>query len=666
MSKKRKKAQTHFHGEHECPCGCNHTQSQEKSCSCEHGHSQETSCSCGCEHGEGGASWLAYLFGGVFSVLGFLPFLPTVVRLICSALVYLYFGFSVWKHAVTACAQGKLFTEFSLMSIASLGAILIGETADAAAVMYLYSLGEMLSDGVADRTRKSLGELFEILPESATVRRGEGWERVKPQEVDRGETILVLAGERVPLDGTVCEGFGSADTSSVTGESAPLSLSTGVFCPSGAILREGSVELCVSEPYECSVVARLEEAVREASARKSNAEKKIARFAGVFTPIAFGVAALVALIGALLTRDVTRWLYMGLTVLVVSCPCSLVLSVPLTYYAGLGLGATRGIVFRGGEVMDRVARLHTVAFDKTGTLSEAKLGFDGVELYTDGDREAFLSLAYDVLIHSPHAAAVSFCEQYSGESRHRVSDVEVLSGRGILCRVDGAAVAFGNAAWMRNMGISAEDSFTTSIFGAREGVLLGRLDFSSHLKEGSREAVGLLRQLGVEQICVLSGDTEASVASLCAEAGIDEHVAHLTPSEKYERLLTITEQTRRKHARATVAFCGDGLNDSAVIAGADVGIAMGACGSALTVRCADVVLMDDDLRRLPEAVRIARKTSRVASENIALSLGIKLAVVLVGIVLSVASGGSLPLWLAIVADVGAAILAVLSALRAGK
>jgi len=674
MKHKKNHEHCHCHDHHEEQEHCHCHDHHEEHCHC-HDHEEESGCGCGCGHdhdhegeekGSLGRLLLRYGLGAIPVVLGFLPFLPDPVRITASVVGYLLFGLSVWRDMLRGFGKKRIFTEFTLMCVASLGAFAIGEYADGTAVMYLYSLGETLSHRAYSRSRRSISELLEIMPEYATVLREGQAHRVSPETVAVGETILVVAGERIPLDGRVSMGGGSADTSSVTGEATPLELYEGVFCPSGAILQEGSVRIVVTEVYENSVVAKLSEAVRQASRRKSAAEKKITRFARIFTPLAFGVALGVFLLGGGITKDWGEWLHMALVILVVSCPCSLVLSVPLTYFAGIGAGAARGIVFRGGEIMDAMCRLDAVAFDKTGTLTDSKLTFDGAELYGEMDEEEFLSLAKDVLIHSPHAAAVSFCKGREGALRHTVTDVENVGGRGISCLADGKRVAFGNAAWMRQQGIELADSPTTAIFGERDGVLLGKLNFSAHVKEGSAAAVARLRKSGVDRILLLSGDGNEAAARACEQIGIKEYYAPLTPAQKAEKLEEIAREERKRKKRATVAFCGDGLNDSAVVAGADIGIAMGGCGAALTVQSADVVLMEDDPEKLCDALRLAKRTSRIAGQNIALSLGIKLAVVAVGVILSVTTGNEIPMGLAIVADVGAAILAVINALRASR
>jgi len=349
-------------------------------------------------------------------------------------------------------------------------------------------------------------------------------------------------------------------------------------------------------------------------------------------------------------------------VLVVSCPCSLVLSVPLTYFAGLGNAAKKGIIFRGGEVMDSMASVSAVAFDKTGTITEAGLCYDGASVEDGVDKEKFTALSYAVLTHSPHAAAISFCGSVECDSDIRIEDVSIISGRGVVCKADGKRALYGNARLMRENGIDVADSETTVIYGALDNKLLGKLEFSSRLKSGVEDTVKQLRALGVERIAVISGDAEHSVRDTCVEAGIDEYYSNLAPDEKLSVFESIAAEKERGKS---VAFCGDGLNDSATIAAADVGIAMGGCGSALTVESADVVLMDDNPEKICTAIRIARHTARVATSNIALSLGIKVGVLLVGVILAYLKV-DVPIELAIVADVGAAVLAVLNALRAAK
>ena len=660
----------HEHKE-SCCCGHHHEHDHdhEEGCCC--GHDHEDGCGCGCGHDHGGeekkGAWIPFALGAIPVLLSFLPLIPTPLRVVAAVAVYLYFGFDVYRSMLRGFRKGRIFTEFTLMCVATLGAFLIGEYADGGAVMYLYSLGETLSDGAYRRSKRNLSKLLEVTPEYATVLRDGGMVRVSPESVSVGEVIRVTVGERVPLDGRITEGGGLADTSSVTGEATPMDLYEGVLCPSGSVIVEGDVSLAVTHSYENSVATKLTRAVAEASRHKSASEKKISAFARIFTPLAFSVAILIALVGGLVSGRFAHWLHMGLVVLVISCPCSLVLSVPLTYFAGMGRGASRGVIFRGGEVMDAFCQLRGIALDKTGTLTESMLCFDGAEVAPSVDREEFLALSYAVLSHSSHAAARSFCLGFEGQGEALdVTHVENLSGRGIRCMVGDRVAIFGNAAFLGECGISAPHGDTTVIHGAMDGRYLGTLRFSAPLKEGTADAIHDLRSMGVTRIAVLSGDGEGAVRETCRQAGIGEYYSSLTPSEKLEILCRMQSEESEKNEKGAVAFCGDGLNDSAVVAGARIGIAMGKGGSALTVGEADAVIMDDDLRRIPEAIAIARRTSRIATQNIVLSLGIKLLILGVGVLMLIATGQRLPMEIAMVADVGAAILTVCNALRAAR
>lgn len=664
----------HEEEQEKCECGHCHAHELEHEHEHEHCHDHGDGCGCGCghdhdhEHGEQTdkiKTVLRYVLGAIPVIIGFMGFIPFHIPLIASVIGYVLFGAEVFSGMIKGFTRKKIFTEFTLMCVATVGAFTIGEFADAAAVMYLYSLGETISSGAYTRSKRNISELIEITPEHATVIRNGEVLTVEPDDVFVGETVLVRSGERVPLDGVIIGGGGSADTSSVTGESKPLELFEGVECPSGAMLTNGSVQIRVTKEYENSVVMRLQHAVKEASKRKSSAEKKISRFASVFTPIAFAVALCVFAIGALITGNVAAWLKAAIMVLVVSCPCSLVLSVPLTYFAGVGSAASSGIIFRGGEVMDRTAKLGCVVFDKTGTLTESGMSFDGVKLYDDTDEKQFMTLAKAVLTHSPHAAAISFCRDYTVEVNIEAENVENIGGRGICCTVDGKRALFGNARLMKENGIEAQTCDTTCIYGVYDGKLLGRLEFSSNLKDGVSDLVDRLHELDIQRIAVVSGDTESSVKAACENAGIKEYYAACAPDEKLGILTDVIENERAENKGKFTAFCGDGLNDSAVIAASDVGIAMGGCGSALTVESADIVLMDDNPKKICTAIRISRRTARVANANIALSLGIKIGVLLISVILAYFKV-DVPIELAIIADVGAAVIAVLNSLRAAK
>ena len=647
------KKECHCHGGGECGCES-------------HSHEHTDGCGCGHSHGkENKFPLLKYCLGAIPVIIAFLPFIPEPIRIIASLIAYAVFGVGVWRDMVRGFFDKKIFTEFTLMCVASAGAFAIGEYADAAAVMYLYSLGEALSDSAYSRSKRSISELMEIAPEYVNVIRDGESVRVSPEDAAVGEVFIVLSGERVALDGVVVEGNADADTSSVTGEALPLSLYSGLSCPSGAVLLNGSVKLRAVNTYKNSVVSKLTRAVEDASKRKAAAEKKISSFARVFTPIAFFAAIAVALIGSIITKDVTAWIRAGIGVLVVSCPCSLVLSVPLTYFAGIGSAATRGIVFKGGEVMDSLKNASAVAFDKTGTLTELELTFDGIEIFGNTDKNEVLSIARSALAFSSHPTAISFCASYSSAETHKIENAENIGGRGLVCSVDGERALFGNAALMRENGIEIEDSRKTAVFMALGGDLVGSLDFSSHIKPETSKAMDKLRKMGIRRMAVISGDGEDAVREVASALNIEEYYHSVMPDKKAHILDKIQKEQRKKEGKGRTVYVGDGLNDSAVIAMADIGIAMGDSGAALTAESADMVLMDGRIDKLPMAIEISKRTSRIATQNIVISLGIKLFVMAAGIALS-AVGLKVPLELAIIADVGAALVAVLNAVRASE
>jgi len=656
----------HHHHEHGKSCGCHEKHEYSLGCGCghDHGHSHGDGCCC-CEEGierlEKKDIFL-YIIGALVLVCAFIPMIPLPIRLICAGLVYVAFGISVWKEMIEGFAHKKIFTEFTLMCAASVGAVALGEYADAAAVMYLYALGETISGLANGRARKNIAELIAITPESVTVLDG-GVARVcDPAAVEVGTIILVRAGERIPLDGVVHAGFGTADTSSVTGEQLPAELAVGERCLSGSVLLSGSLEIKVTHGYENSVASQLKAAVEEASERKAVTEKRITRVASVITPAAFVIGLLIFAVGALVTGQPAEWFRRGLVVLVCSCPCSLILSIPLTYFAGIGSAAGRGIVFRGGEVVDGVAKLGTVLFDKTGTLTEAELQFDCLVPAHDVAllEEDIHRIAYTVLMHSPHVAAQAYCAAKRGKvESSEANEIENIPGKGICACVDGHAVRCGSVRMLNEAGVTVDETSKTAIYLALEDRYLGRLEFSSRIKVGAAEAVADLRACGVERMAILSGDARATVDEVAEAVGIEERYAGVLPAEKLEIFEKVYREQKAK-SRAAVAFCGDGLNDSAVIAASDVGIAMGLGGAAVTVEAADVILMDDSPDKLPTAVRLARRIVRIANQNIAISLGLKIGIAIVGVAI-------LPsMELALVADVGAAVITVLNAMRAGK
>lgn len=644
-----------------------------------HGHHDRGSCSCGHDHDHGGCSCghdhnhekshlmehlPSYIIGGILLVLAIIGDLGAMkgwLSAILAMLVYVYFGREVFVGAYNNVKSGKFFTEYTLMLVASVGAIALLEFAEAAAVIYLYSLGEEISGEAYSRSRKNISDLIEITEENVTVVKDGVSRTVLASEAEVGDVISIRVGDKIALDGVVVSGSGLSDTSAITGESAPRELFAGVECLSGFLLVSGSVFLRVTEKHENSTASKLKDAVKRASAQKAITEKRITKFASVFTPIAFLVSIAVLVFGLFIKDSFAEAFKSSLVVLVASCPCSLVLSVPLTYFSGIGRAAKRGIVFRGGQVIDNASRLGTVVFDKTGTLTEATPDFLGVieAEVTPVDKLTLLNISKSALLNSPHASAKAFCDAYNAPVRYNVENVKNIGGMGLVCTVEGKKALFGNKRLMEKAGISVKETKMSAIYVAIDGVYCGALVFGNKTKKGALAQISELRRNGVKRIAIMSGDNMPSVKKLADEVAVNEFYYGLRPDEKLAKFDNIYKEEKNRNSRGTVAFCGDGLNDSAVIARADVGIAMGS-GSALTVENADVVIVDDNLERLSDMLFVAKSTSRVAVENIMLSLGVKIAVIILGMTVTSSLG------LAVIADVGTAVFTVLNALRAGK
>lgn len=652
--------------EHREKCACHDCHDHKEGGRDEHG--SHDSCGCGCHHDHDGrvdvGTWLAYCVGACLLIVAFLGELSIITQWIgipVALLVYAFFGREAWEGAIKNVARGKIFTEYMLMCVATVGAAALLEFADAAAVMYLYSLGELIQGLASRKSKANIAELIDITEEYINKVENGSIKRVSASSARIGDVFNVAVGERLSLDGVVVSGNGFADTSAITGESVPVELTPGVACLSGSVLVAGAVSVRATASYDNSTASKLKKAMERAAKRKSPTEKKIARFAEVFTPLAFAFALVLFALYWTLWGDFVKAFKTALMVLVVSCPCSLVLSVPLAYFAGMGRAASRGIVFRGGQVIDNAASLGTLIFDKTGTLTSAGLAFEGVWISDSSPctKAQVLDISRCALEKSPHAAAQSFCAVYRAKQRFAVGEVENIGGRGLVCAVDGVRSVFGNLALMREEGIEAGDLGKTAIYVAIGGKLCGALLFKSCLKPEALAEIARVRRNHVDRIAIMSGDAQKAVAETAEVLGVTEYYAELKPDEKLLMLENIYREEKKRNKRRTVGFCGDGLNDSAAIARADVGIAMGS-GSAISVETADVVIVDDSIARVNDMIAIAESTASVVNQNIFLSLGIKALVVLVGFI------GLRSLELAIIADVGAAVVTVLNALRAGK
>ncbi|MEA4965579.1 MAG: heavy metal translocating P-type ATPase [Oscillospiraceae bacterium] len=567
------------------------------------------------------------------------------------AAAWLLTGVSVAKQAAKGLLRGQLLDENFLMTVASLGAFTLMEAAEGAAVMIFFQIGELFEDYAVNRSRKSIAAMMDLRPDTAVVLL-DGTETEKdPEEVRPGDLLLVRPGQRVPVDGTVVEGNCFLDTAKITGEAEPREVGPGMAVLSGCVNLSGVLTIRAESAYEHSTVARILELVESASEKKAKAEQLITKFAHVYTPLVVGAAVLLALIPPLCFGEpFGEWVHRSLTFLVISCPCALVISVPMSFFGGMGAASKRGIVVKGGIVLEQLASLRQVVLDKTGTLTTGEFTVSGV--YPQGVEEAeLLRLVSMAERYSAHPAAQAICRNAAAEQE--ATEIEELPGFGVSALADGRRVRAGNRRLMEKDGIVPElpTDGATCVYVSLDGIYAGRIELMDTVKNGARDTVDQLRKLGISNTVMLTGDVESSARRVAGEVGLDGYFAGLLPQDKVTRLEEVMRQG------GATAFVGDGVNDAPVLTMADVGIAMGGVGSEAAVEAADVVLLNDRLSGIADAIRIGRKTRRIAKENIYFALGVKLAILVLG-ALGIAS-----MWLAVFADVGVAILAILNAMR---
>ncbi len=568
------------------------------------------------------------------------------------AVPYLLAGFSVLKKAVTSVFRGQMMDENFLMAIASIGAFVLGEYPEGVAVVLFYRVGELFESYAVGKSRASVSELMSLCPDEATVLRSGEWISVFPEEVQIGESVRVLPGEKIPLDGTVTQGTASLDTRSLTGESVPRDVAVGDEVLSGCVNLTGVLVLRAEKEFSESTASRILALVEDAAAHRSKSESFVTSFARWYTPIVIAVALLVGILPSLFGGDWSVWIYRALEFLVVSCPCALVISVPLTYFGGIGGASRKGILVKGSDRLEALAKADTVVFDKTGTLTYGVFEVSSVE---GDDPEKILEIAALCEQFSNHPIARSLRDGWGKElSEDRVSDFEETAGFGVCAKVDGVQYSVGNEKWMAQKGHSVETAKTpgTHIYVANEKECLGVITISDRLKENAAQSVSSLRRLGIRRTVMLTGDEAPAAEAVAKQAGVDGYRAHLLPQDKVSALTALSAD-----AKGSVVFVGDGMNDAPVLTTADVGVAMGGIGSDAAIEAADVVLMHDDLSALPKAVFLARKTHRIVMENMIFSIGIKILVMILCAV------GIANMWHAVFADVGVSIIAILNAMR---
>ena len=571
---------------------------------------------------------------------------------------YVVAGGEVLLRAAKNILRGQVFDENFLMTVASLGAMLMGEATEAVAVMLFYQIGEWFQDRAVDKSRASIAQLMDIRPDHANHVLADGSvEVVPPQSLKAGDILLVKPGERIPLDGIILEGTSTLNTSALTGESIPRDVAEGDTVLSGCVNQTGVLRLRATGAYESSTVARILRLVEDSGERKARTERFITRFARWYTPAVCLAALLLALVPPLFVGEWTEWIKRALTFLVISCPCALVISVPLTFFGGVGGASRRGVLIKGANYLEQLAKTDIAVFDKTGALTRGT--FEVTAIHPNQiTKEELLELAALAESYSDHPISASLRAAWNRAlDKNRVTDAQEIAGRGIHALVDGRSVYAGNERLMADVHVESRPCHRqgTIVHVALDGVYMGHIVIADRVKEGSAEAIAELKALGVARTVMLTGDQSAVAQSVAKELGVDEVHAELLPGDKVEQVERLMKQ---KPEGAMLAFVGDGINDAPVLRRADLGIAMGGVGSDAAIEAADIVLMDDDPRKLPCAIRIARHTLRIANQNIIFALSVKAIILIMGAM------GLANMWLAVFADVGVSFLAILNAMRA--
>ena len=597
-------------------------------------------------------------------VLALLPLKQyPVVRFLLFLIPYLTVGYDILRKAFKGIRNKQVFDEHFLMAVATIGAMALGEYTEGVAVMWFYQIGELFQSYAVGKSRKNISELMDIRPDYANLENEDGeTERVDPDDVEVGSIIVVEPGEKIPIDGVVTFGSTTLNTAALTGESLPRDAGVGDEVISGCVNMSGMIKVRTTREFEESTASKILDLVENASSRKSKSEQFITKFARIYTPAVCYSALALALVPPVvrlimgMAPDFGDWIYRALTFLVISCPCAIVVSIPLSFFGGIGGASANGILIKGSNFMETLSEVAVAAFDKTGTITKGNFAVTGIH-HTTMENEKLLELAALAESHSSHPISRSIAAAYGKEiDKSRVTDVREISGAGVIAEVDGHRVGAGNLKLMRELGVAAEECHSegTIVHLAVDGVYAGHIVIADEIKEGSEAAIRALKAAGVRRAVMLTGDKESVARAVASKVGIDEYRAELLPADKVK---AVEELIGESGPKARVAFVGDGINDAPVLSRADIGIAMGALGSDAAIEAADVVLMDDDPGKIAKAIRIAKKCLRIVKENIVFAIGVKLICLVLG-ALGVAN-----MWLAIFADVGVMVICVLNAIR---
>ena len=584
------------------------------------------------------------------------------LRFVLFMIPYLVIGYDILKKAFKGILNKQVFDENFLMAVATVGAILLGDYSEGVAVMLFYQIGELFQSYAVGKSRRNISELMDIRPDYANIEKDGTMEQVDPDEVEIGTIIVVQPGEKVPIDGVITEGTSTLNTSALTGESLPRDAKAGDEVISGCINMTGLLKIRTTKEFGESTVSKILELVENSSSRKSRSENFISKFAKYYTPaVCYGALAL-ALIPPVVLLIMGKpamwgdWIYRALTFLVISCPCALVISIPLSFFAGIGGASNQGILVKGSNYLETLAQTKYVVFDKTGTMTQGVFEVSGIH-HNEMPDEKLLEYAALAECSSSHPISKSLQKAYGKPiDRNRVTDIEEISGNGVIAKVDGISVAAGNTKLMNRLGIAYQDCHHvgTVVHMAIDGKYAGHILISDIIKPHAKEAIAELKKAGISKTVMLTGDSKRVADQVAEELGIQEVYSELLPADKVSR---VEELLNQKSEKDKLAFVGDGINDAPVLSRADIGIAMGALGSDAAIEAADIVLMDDDPLKISKAIKIARKCIRIVYENIYFAIGIKILCLILGAL------GIANMWVAIFADVGVMILAVLNAIR---
>lgn len=586
--------------------------------------------------------------------------LPKTIDIILYFVSYVVVGGDVLLRSIKNIGRGQIFDENFLMAVATIGAFAIREYPEAVSVMIFYQIGEFLQDAAVEKSRKSISALMDIKPEFANLITNENIQKVDPEKVTIDDLILVKPGEKIPLDGIVIEGESMLDTSAVTGESVlrRAEINSEVF--SGSINKEGALKIKVTKEFKESTVSKILDLVENASSKKAVTEKFITKFARYYTPAVVGIALILAVVPPLVIKHAvfSNWIYRALVFLVASCPCAIILSVPLSFFGGIGSASKKGILVKGGNYIEALKNINTVVFDKTGTLTEGKFNVNKIETYNEFSKEELLKYAAYVESFSNHPIAISICSAYDGNiEKDSIANYKEVSGFGVQAEICGKTVYVGNANFLRQNKVDVskvdlDEVFGTVVHEAVDGVYAGYIVISDNIKKDTIRVIDELKNIGIKTV-MLTGDSKKPASIVANKIGIDEVFSELLPQDKVQKI----EEMYSKKPDSKIAFVGDGINDAPVLARADVGISMGSVGSDAAVEASDVVIMNDELHKIYTAIRIAKKTNKVVWQNIIFAIGVKLIVLVLGAL------GYANIWEAVFADTGVALIAVVNSLR---